>query len=59
VICRVYPAKTIVPQVKPGSTQQVTQQVTRQVAKLLDACVGEQSRAYLMLAVGIKDRVSF
>lgn len=41
------------------ATQQVPQQVTQQVAKLLAACVGELSRAELMQAVGIKDRVSF
>lgn len=36
-----------------------TQQATQQVAKLLAACVGELSRAELIQAVGIKDRVSF
>ena len=41
------------------ATQQATQQVTQQVAKLLAACVGELSRAEIMHAVGIKDRVSF
>ena len=34
-------------------------QVTQQVMKLLNACEGEMSRAELMRAVGIKDRVSF
>ncbi len=40
-------------------SQQVTQQVTQQVMLLLKACDGEMSRAELMRAVGIKDRVSF
>ncbi len=38
---------------------QVTQQVTRQVTRLLKAFDGEMSRAELMRAVGMKDRVSF
>jgi predicted HTH transcriptional regulator len=40
-------------------TEQVTQQVTQQVRKLLAACVGELSRAELMKATGLKDRVTF
>ena len=40
-------------------SQQVTQQVNQQVMLLLKACDGEMSRAELMRAVGIKDRVSF
>ena len=40
-------------------TQQATWQVTQQVEKLLLSCKGEMSRAELMKAVGIKDRVSF
>ncbi len=42
-----------------GITGQAPQQVTQQVMKLLVACNGEQSRADLMQAVEIKDRVSF
>lgn len=41
------------------NTGLLTQQVTQQVTKLLAVCVGELSRAELMQAVGIKDRVSF
>ncbi|HBT89337.1 Fic family protein [Desulfobacter sp.] len=44
-----------VPSKYPASTQQVTQQVMR----LLSACLGDMSRAELMQAVAIKDRVSF
>lgn len=40
-------------------SQQVTQQVSRQVVKLLSACVGELSRAELMRALALRDRVSF
>ena len=41
------------------SGEQVTQQVTQQVKKLLAACVGESTRAELMKATGLKDRVTF
>ena len=48
-----------VEQVTQQVTQQVTHQVTHQVMQLLKACDGEMSRAELMHAVGMKDRVSF
>jgi len=42
-----------------GVTQQVTQQVSQQVSQLLALVRGEMTRAELMAAVGLKDRVSF
>jgi len=46
-------------QVTPQVTQQVTPQVTPQVKRLLTSAVGELSRAELMRAIGMKDRVTF
>ncbi|WP_045219081.1 Fic family protein [Desulfonatronum thioautotrophicum] len=42
-----------------ATTHQPTQQVTQQVKKLLAVCIGEVSRAELMKATGLKDRVTF
>ncbi len=46
-------------QVSEQVTGQVTQQVTQQVMKLVNSLTGEMTRAELMEAVGLKDRVSF
>ena len=45
--------------IRSANVEQVTHQVTHQVMQLLKACDGEMSRAELMHAVGMKDRVSF
>ena len=42
-----------------GEINQVTEQVTEQVSQLINAVVGEMSRADLMTAVGLKSRVNF
>ena len=57
------PSTGQVPSKYPASTQQVTQQVakqvTQQVRSLLESTVGEHSRAELMQALGLSDRVNF
>ncbi len=40
-------------------TPQVTQQVTPQVSRLLEVLIGDMSRAELMSALALKDRMHF
>ena len=46
-------------QVAEPATHQVTHQVTPQVMKLVNSLTGEMTRAELMGAVGLKDRMNF